>query len=207
MGNRGRFGKYGDIKRVDRLCCSRIFIHRSEKEKRIELFRPKKLSEQGLSQDSGIIVRPADGSETGFIKRLSRKAFNLYGSYEEIIPKWFESDVTITFIALAKGQLTGYAMIGESLEVYDSEQAAELLAIAVEAKNQRRGVGELLLKELERKTGEVGLNRIYLHTATKNLSAQKLFAHRGYRIAGIRKNFYPRGQDAFIMSKDLLKLF
>jgi len=82
-----------------------------------------------------------------------------------------------------------------------------MLSIAVEAKNQRRGIGELLLRELERKTGKVGIKRIYLHTATKNLSAQKLFARMGYRIAGIKKSFYPRGQDAFIMSKDIPRVF
>ena len=178
-----------------------------EKEKRIEFFKTKKFSEQDLSQDSGITVRPADGSETGFIKRLSGKAFNLYGSYEEIIPNWFESGVTITFIARAKGQPAGFAIIGEPLEAYDFGQAGELLAIAVEAKNQRRGIGNLLLRELERKTGEIGVKRIYLHTATKNLSAQKLFVRMGYRIAGIKKNFYPEGQDAFIMFKDLVKIF
>ncbi|MDB9822752.1 GNAT family N-acetyltransferase [Deltaproteobacteria bacterium] len=207
MGNRGRFGKYGDIKRLDCLRCARSGAHLSGGEKTIKRLRTRQSSGQCLHHSPDVIVRPTDGSETRFIKRLSRKLFNLYGPYEEIIPRWFESNMTMTVIALVNGQPVGFAMTGELIGGYDFQHAVELLAIAVDPKNQGIGVGKLLLRELERKTEELGLNRLYLHTATKNYRAQKLFARMGYRTGEIKKSFYPEGQDAFVMYKELLKIF
>lgn len=203
MGNRGRFGKYGDIKRVDRLRRARMGTHLSNGKKRINFFQNRKSSYQGLPQDLAVSVRLAHGSEIYFIKGLSRKLFNLYGPYDEIIPKWFESDITITFITLVNGQPVGFAMIGKPLYEYDFQHAAELLAIALESKHQGRGIAKLLLRELEREARKRGLKRIYLHTATNNLSAQRLFTCMDYRMSGIKKSFYPEGQNALVMYKEL----
>jgi ribosomal protein S18 acetylase RimI-like enzyme len=42
-----------------------------------------------------------------------------------------------------------------------------------------------------------------LHTAEENLSAQKLFLKNGYHPWGMEQGFYPAGQDALLMSKEI----
>ncbi|MFC1533853.1 GNAT family N-acetyltransferase [Thermodesulfobacteriota bacterium] len=200
-GNRGRFGKYGETKRFDRL--------RRAKDDTISpiraaikpiRFRPS--SEKMLPQKSSIALRPATCSDTCFITRLGGKVFNIYGPYEEILPKWLESDMSLTIIACMDRQPVGFAMIGDLLNRYDPQNASELLAIAVDPKSQRRGMGELLLREVDRKAAELNIKRIFLHTAIENLPARRLFTRFGYRPWEIKMGFYPEGQDAVVMSKE-----
>ena len=136
-----------------------------------------------------------------FLTRLSGEVFKIYGSYEEMVPKWFESEMNVTIIARINRQPVGFAMIGEPFNRYDIQKASELLAIAVDLKKQRKGIGALLLKEVDKKAAELDIKRIFLHTALENLPAQRLFTDNGYRLWEIKKTFYPEGQDAIVMSK------
>ena len=203
MGNRGRFGKYGEIKRFDRLRKARI-APPSTARGRVKQSMPWRSPRQAPSQKPEIILRPASGdADTRFVGRLSGKVFNIYGPYEEIIPEWIESGTGLTIIALMDGGPIGFAMIGEPFERYDMQPSAELLAIAVDPERQGMGVGKLLLKEMDRRASEMKVKRIFLHTAVDNLSAQRLFSRAGYGIWEIKKCFYSEGQDALVMFKVL----
>ena len=94
-------------------------------------------------------------------------------------------------------------MIGNLYYNRKEEYFSELLAIAIEPERQKRGIGEMLIRGIERKAIELNANRLFLHTATENLSARKLFTKNGYRRWGIEKNFYPAGQDAVVMVKEI----
>jgi ribosomal protein S18 acetylase RimI-like enzyme len=55
------------------------------------------------------------------------------------------------------------------------------------------------------KKGEVlGVETLVLHTAAENFVAQKLFKEHGFIPSEIKRNFYPKGQDALMMYKDIL---
>jgi ribosomal protein S18 acetylase RimI-like enzyme len=83
------------------------------------------------------------------------------------------------------------------------ESVCELLAIAVEPDRQQQGIGARLLQEMEKETKELGEGSLVLHTAVENLFAQKLFSKAGYEPCGIKQSFYPAGQDALMMVKDI----
>jgi ribosomal-protein-alanine N-acetyltransferase len=68
---------------------------------------------------------------------------------------------------------------------------------------QGKGVGDMLIKELERKAAELNIKRLFLHTATGNIKARRLFTRNGYRPWEIKRIFYPEGQDAVVMSKEI----
>ena len=206
MGNRGRFGKYGENKRFERLRSGRIGAISSSKPI-IKSFRSHPVSERSLYQEARVNLRPANNKDIQFIRRLSAKVFNIYGPYEEIIPKWFESDISVTIIALMNRQPAGFAMIGDPSIRYDFQHVSELLAIAVDPKRQRKGIGKLLLGEMDKKAIELNIKRIFLHTAKENLPAQRLFARAGYKPWEIKKGFYPKGQDAIVMFRMPGKLF
>ena len=202
MGSRGRFGKYGEIKRLDRLrrAGKRHSVPsgsdvRSFKE--IPTFK-----EEGYPKGR-LKIRPAKAADALFIGQLSGKVFDIYGPYTDIVSRWFESDLTVTLIALMDNNRAGFAMIGNLYYNRKEEYFSELLAIAIEPERQKRGIGEMLIRGIERKAIELNANRLFLHTATENLSAQKLFTKNGYRKWGIEKNFYPAGQDAVVMVKEI----
>jgi ribosomal protein S18 acetylase RimI-like enzyme len=149
-----------------------------------------------------VSLGPAESFDVEFIKRLSRDVFDIYGPYEETIPSWFKSGRSETIVARAEKTPVGFAMLGLLNSRYDFHSVSELLAIAVEPQWQRKGIGESLLKEADRKAVEMGMKRIFLHTAMDNLRAQRLFTRVGYRPWEIKRAFYPQGQDAYVMAKE-----
>jgi ribosomal protein S18 acetylase RimI-like enzyme len=111
----------------------------------------------------------------------------------------------MTHISVAEGGPAGFVMIGALPGGAEGETHAEVLAIAITPEFQRRGIGSELLQFAQRKVEEMGEQRLFLHTAKENLVAQKLFLRHGYRPVGTKRGFYPSGQDALMMVKELGK--
>lgn len=149
-------------------------------------------------------VRPARVSDLPFIEALSGKVFNKYGPYRDWIRKWYQSDMAITIIALLAEKPVGFAMLGRFSGASRAILGAELLAIAVVPGKQRMGVGRMLMKEIEEIALSLGVNKLFLHTAKENLTAQRLFKSCLFTPGRVKKNFYPAGQDAIEMVKALL---
>ena len=201
MGNQGRYGKYGEIKRANRLRSSRTDPPSSNRAG-IGLFTPRPSYKNILAKKPIVTLRQARNSDSRFIRQLSGKVFNIYGPYDEILPDWLNSDNNFTIIACMGKKSVGFAMLGDPFNRYDLQPVTELLAIAVDPKNQGKGIAELLLREVERKAAHMKIKRIFLHTATGNLRAQRLFTKMGYRPWEIKRSFYPEGQDAMVMSME-----
>ncbi len=151
-----------------------------------------------------IEIRYSAVTDSFFIRELSAKAFKAFGEYGDVVQKWYLSGNSITIIACQKDQPLGFAMVSKPFSRYDQNNSSELLAIAIEAGWQGKGVGKLLLQEIEKAAFEAGITTMFLHTAVENRNARKLFSDSGYRIWQIKNNFYPEGQDACVMAKNLL---
>ncbi len=155
------------------------------------------------SHHHDIQIREGSFSDEKFLRQLSGKVFSIYGPYQEMVYRWLEMDTTVTLVALNRGRLAGFVMLGRVNEAQGDRAPAEILAIAVEPAMQRTGVGQKLLREIEKKATAAGEKRIHLHTAVGNIAAQKLFAKHAYLITERKAHFYPRGQDALLMRKEL----
>jgi ribosomal protein S18 acetylase RimI-like enzyme len=150
-------------------------------------------------------IRPAKPSDKAFIVALSNKVFSVYGPYRGTVSQWFESGVTLTFISTVGGRPAGFVMIGALPAEHEEQTAAEVLAIAVTPEFQRRGIGRELLLVAQKGAENLRGQRLFLHTARENLAAQKLFLKNGFRPVQSKTRFYPSGQDALMMVKDLGK--
>ena len=156
------------------------------------------------SYESGHIkIRPARDKDSGYIIQLSKRVFNIYGPYDKMVTAWLESDSTIVIIAQINRQAVGFAMLGDLTSRFDYFHSPELLALAVNPEKQHRGIGRMLLQEIEKKAVETGTNRIFLHTGVKNLRARSLYDQNGYSPWEIKRRFYTAGQDAVVMSKEI----
>jgi len=120
-----------------------------------------------------------------------------------MISQWFDSEMTKTIVALENKKPVGFAMLGPPSKAHLGHYGAEILAIAVAPAKQNMGIGQRLIKEIEAKAAELNVKTIFLHTSTENLPARKLFVRNSYQALGIEKTFYPAGQDALVMSKDI----
>jgi ribosomal-protein-alanine N-acetyltransferase len=167
--------------------------------------KPRLDSQKTVQPKARVKIRSAGISDASFIGQLSGRVFRIYGPYEDIVSRWFQLEITATIVATMDKRPVGFAMIGDISDRWNLPQISELLAIAVEPEKQGRGIGDMLIREAERKALEFNIKRIFLHTAVNNLSARKLFTKNGYRILEIKRDFYPKGQDAVMMSKEIWK--
>jgi ribosomal protein S18 acetylase RimI-like enzyme len=202
MSNRGRFGKYGEIKRFDRLRQARIKTP-SLRGQVIKSFKLRHPVKSQVNERTNTSIRLGNFSDEDFIGQLSGKVFNIYGPYDQLVPQWFNSDFTLTMIATIAEKPVGFAMIGHVSKELRLPDVSELMAIAVEPEKQKIGIGTMLIKEMEKKAAKIKIKRVFLHTAVGNLSAQRLFAECGYQKGGTKSGFYPAGQDAVLMYKNL----
>ncbi len=146
-------------------------------------------------------IRVAAAKDMDFIRELSALVFSRYGPYDKTLPRWAESENTLTYVAAAKSSHMGFAILGPVFKDRSGQWTAELLAIAVNPKYQGRGIGRALLEKIMETAKGLRINRLTLHTAKTNLVARKLFSRYGFTVAEEKKGFYKGGQDAVMMCK------
>jgi ribosomal protein S18 acetylase RimI-like enzyme len=205
VGRGGRFGKYGEHKRFERLRTAKKagFIPGTKSRS-----HPKTVhvSPSGIPKRFAgalkVAFRTADSRDLPFITRLSEQVFSPYGPYDEIVAHWASFPHITTVVVEEKSLSRGYAMINPMLEA-GSFPKAELMAIAVLPEYQLRGIGKMLLRHMEELARRLGIGEMVIHTATMNRVAQGFFAKNGYIRRGLVDSYYPMGQEAMEMSKTL----
>ncbi len=203
MGKSGRYGKYGEIKRLDRLRGNRgapAGIRSRKETLPSEILWPRKR----VQAQSRLSLKRAGGEDVEYLKDLSRQAFGRYGPYEGMIAPWFHSEKTKTFLARRGKIRAGFVMIGPTHLLEGFRPAYEILAIAVAPSWRGMGVGRALMSKALTEAADQGVQTIILHTEPSNDSAVRLFERCGFvRTSSPRRGFYPRGQDAVLMTKRL----
>jgi ribosomal protein S18 acetylase RimI-like enzyme len=202
VGRGGRFGKYGEHKRFERLRLSekRAFI--SDRKPNSLTSRsyswrvPKKSTRLKLS------FRTANSRDLPFLAELSGHVFSAYGPYDEIIARWASFPHVITVVIEEKDQPRGFAMINPTLGVQNLPKG-ELIAIAVDPEHQGRTIGTKLLQYMEALVRSLGIEEMIIHTASINRAAYRFFERNGFIQRGWVDSYYPMGQRALEMSKTL----
>jgi ribosomal-protein-alanine N-acetyltransferase len=148
-----------------------------------------------LNDRGEIPIRPAKRKDGPFICALSKEVFSPYGNYEQIIPGLFGNPDVLTMVSFEQMELHGFAML--------SLLSGEILAIAVKPGYQGSGIGTALLTGIECIAIQLGMEQLLLHTASENEVAGKFFHKASFTVIGKEKGYYPRGQTALVMAKNL----
>lgn len=93
--------------------------------------------------------------------------------------------------ATAFGAFSGYQRtpIGFVL-AFAAAGEAEILSLAVAVGYRRAGIGRMLLRTLEERLSENGVERLFLEVAADNTAALGLYRRHGYVETGRRKGYY-----------------
>ena len=75
--------------------------------------------------------------------------------------------------------------------------------IAVYPMYKRKGLGKLLLLQLIKRSKLLQTNHIHLEVKNNNEPAIALYKSMGFKIIGIRSNFYRDGSDALTLTKEI----
>ena len=80
-------------------------------------------------------------------------------------------------------------------------EEAHILNLAVPTAHQRQGIGKYLIASALEIIQVRDGREVFLEVAVSNLPAQYLYRQFGFRICGIRKNYYGRYKDAYVFRK------
>ncbi len=96
------------------------------------------------------------------------------------------------------GGVLGYAGLDHGGDV------ADVMTIAVAPLAQGRGLGRVLLAELERRAEARGAGHLLLEVRADNAAAVGLYERTGYAVLSTRRRYYQPGDvDALVMRKAL----
>lgn len=99
-----------------------------------------------------------------------------------------------------EGRLVGYIVLARVLD------ECSIYNVGVSARCRRRGLGACLVDTALARLRELGCRRCLLEVRASNHAALELYASRGFRPDGVRKNYYPGAhgrEDALLMSREL----
>jgi len=85
----------------------------------------------------------------------------------------------------------------------DGSLVGHIWTIEVVAPYRRRGIGALLLSELEEALRKRGARECYLEVRADNEPAIRLYEKAGYEFADLLHDYYGPGKDGFLMKKRL----
>lgn len=96
-----------------------------------------------------------------------------------------------------KGPVVGYAAFR-----YGGGEA-ELLRLAVDPAERRRGIGQTLVHRGLERLREIGVESCFLEVRLNNESAIACYRRLGFELAGLRRAYYRDGADALVYSRRL----
>ena len=130
------------------------------------------------------------------ISELEKECFSDPWTYRMFV-EGFSSKLFYGVCAVEDGEIVGYACETVLFE------NAEVDNIAVAESCRRRGVGKKLLKKLETEAKERGARVILREVRVSNAPAMTMYLKEGFKGIYVRPRYYPDGEDAVVMQKEL----
>jgi ribosomal-protein-alanine N-acetyltransferase len=148
---------------------------------------------QTIAEQSIRTVRQDDIPEISLLEEAS---------FNDPYPSYFLSELARdnpdTFLILTlNNEIVGYGIV-DHWEDHD-----HLISIAVRPDSRRKGFGEALLLELEKRLSKE--RPLKLEVRQSNLAAIQLYSKRGFTKTGVAEAYYGDGENAIIMEKRLVK--
>lgn len=101
-------------------------------------------------------------------------------------------------VAEEDGRVDGFVVMARVLD------EATIYSIAVEPLQQRKGLGQSLLKAALDQAEQAGATRCLLEVRQSNSAAKKFYKRNGFHLDSVRKGYYPAvdgREDALLLSK------
>jgi ribosomal protein S18 acetylase RimI-like enzyme len=161
-------------------------------------------------------IRTGGATDAPFIRDAAIEVFGHLGDYGRILPTWLLHDGVLTHIAEEAGAPVGYTMLGfypvggarqSAGRESNAGLVADLLAIAVSARAQGRGIGKRLLahaiEHVREAQKRLPVRELKLSVAEDNTRARRMFVAHGFTLVPGEHGYYDGGQVALHMSRTI----
>lgn len=107
------------------------------------------------------------------------------------------------FCELCEAEYDGQKKLAAYGCVQCVEDTADLMTIAVAPEYRGRGLGRVMLRRLVGGARRRGAKKLFLEVRVSNDVAKRLYLNEGFERISVRKKYYPDGEDAVVMVKEL----
>ena len=148
----------------------------------------------------GIRLRGLREGDLEAVHRIERSSYpkpwsmNFFRLMANMNPELF-------IVATVDEELVGYT-VGEVDARRNGGKVGHVMNVAVDSRHRHRGVGTMLMEELEARFLRLGATAAYLEVRESNLDAQRLYSHRGYVYLRKVEGYYG-DEDGLVMTKAL----
>ncbi|MEM2876348.1 MAG: ribosomal protein S18-alanine N-acetyltransferase [Candidatus Bathyarchaeia archaeon] len=110
-------------------------------------------------------------------------------------------------VAQMNGRVIGYAIatveVNLDFKTLRIARHGHILNLAVDEGYRKQGVGSNLIRSIVERLRERMVSKVYLEVRKSNQPAIKLYSRLNFKVEKVVKGYYPDGEDAYLMSKDL----
>ena len=146
-------------------------------------------------------MRQATTDDLETLCNIERECFTIEAFTKEQLEYLLENPKGISLLAQIDDEIAGF-IVGVIYN-YSIMRTGHVYTIDVLVKHRRKGVGLRLLRELEQRFVENGVEICYLETGRENVAALELYRKQGYTELNILKDFYSDEVDGIRLMKKL----
>ena len=159
-----------------------------------EYLRLSQAERERQEKERDFRIRPMEPEDADSVAQIEKDSFTQPWSRQGFLDA-MRLPENIMLVAQEDGEILGYQC------TYVSFDEGELTNIAVKKSARGKGVGAHLIRSLQEKAKESGVERIVLEARVTNEAAISLYQKMGFVNLGIRKNLYEHPvEDGVIMS-------
>ena len=123
-------------------------------------------------------------------------------SFSRPYPRWYLEllyglSLGFSLVAVCDSSIVGFAVAVPYLE----HRLLHLADLAVAPEWRGRGIGSMLLSQLENIALEAGIVAVFLETWVSNIEARRFYERRGYRPLRVIPGYYEWGEAAVLYVK------
>ncbi len=162
------------------------------------------INQKSESPEKEYEILPADISMLDKIMEIENSSFTVPWSKKSFSDAILSDNIHVNVVG--KRTDGDFKVCGFSCVLIIGEEV-EILNIAVENGERKKGLGALLMKHLTDTATRLGGSVIFLEVRESNLPARSLYKKYGFEEIGTRKNYYTMPtENAVIMQKNLTRM-
>ena len=145
---------------------------------------------------NNIEIREMNVQDLEAIKNSLKTNFDDFWTYG-ILKSEIDNINSRYIVAIQDNEIVGFAGVLINID------SAEIMNIVVRKDMRKKGIGNILLKNLINCSKDLKCISITLEVNEKNLPAIELYIKNGFEKVGIRKKYYNNEYDAILMTKKI----
>lgn len=142
---------------------------------------------------AGAVIRRAGLQDLDGMYSCEQESFEDPWSFAMIYDDVCETPAAIYLVCELDGEIIGYA--GTHIVIDESH----ITNLCIRPGFRQQGYGRALMEDLIAVSRENGAEAVTLEVRVSNRPALRLYMDLGFTIAGIRRNYYPGREDAYVM--------